>query len=205
MTYVYFLLLFLYLSTSFIKDLTISLLLKFLVGFLGLYFFRDYYKFKMKLKFFSIFLSIFTGLLIAFIWIYSLNIYPIFNIKIETKTNNIELFNYNIVDLILKIITFTILTPVIEEFFMRFWLIRFIISKYWQKIELGKFTLSSFLFTTLFFGFSHTLWIQGIISGILFNLLYYNRKNIESCILAHFTANFFLMIYVLITQKTIFW
>ncbi|MEM4397102.1 MAG: CAAX prenyl protease-related protein [Candidatus Woesearchaeota archaeon] len=205
MTYVYFLVLFLYLATSFIKNLTFSLLLKFLVGFFSLYFFRKHYKFKMKLDFFSIYLAIFTGLLIAVIWVYSMNIYSIFNIQIETKNNNIELFNYTFFDLILKIITFTILTPVIEEFFMRFWLIRFIISKDWQKIELGRFTLTSFLFTVIFFGFSHYLWIQGIISGILFNLLYYNRKNIESCILAHFTANFILMIYVIITQNTIFW
>ncbi|MEM3374747.1 MAG: CAAX prenyl protease-related protein [Candidatus Woesearchaeota archaeon] len=197
MTYVYFLVLFIYLATGFIDNLTISLTLKFLIGFISLFYFREYYKFKMKFDFFAIFI----GLLVAFVWIFGLKFYDFFNLSILTNMQ----INFSMIDLILKFITFTIFTPVIEEFFMRFWLIRFIISKDWKKVEIGKFTFSSFLFTTLFFGFSHTLWIQGIVAGILFNLVYYYRKNIESCILAHFVSNFFLAVVVLLNGNIILW
>lgn len=199
MTLVYFLVLLLYLLASFINNLSISLILKTLIGFFSLFFFRKYYKFKIRFDFFAVL----VGILIAFIWVFGNNFYALLNIDI--KNNVFNLYDYGFLDVILKAITFVIFTPVIEEFFMRFWLIRFIISKNWEEVEIGKFTLLSFLFTTLFFGFSHILWIQGIISGILFNVVYYLRKYIESCILAHFVSNLFLFIYVLYSGNSVFW
>ena len=164
----------------------------FLTGILIFIFWKEY-----KLKFKADFLSFFTGILIFFIWI-------------SFSANNSLLGDehYAASDLLLlsvKLIGFLLIAPLIEELFVRSFLIRFMISKDWKKVPIGKFTWTSFIITALVFGLSHHLWLSGILTGILLNLLLYKRKSIESCIFAHFTANFILAIYILATSSWFLW
>ena len=166
----------------------ISLFFTLIIVGLTLYHYKESFSFKFKFDG----LAIIIGAIIFILWV-ALNPY-----QDSTKT-------YSMVSIILKLIIGIIYAPIIEEFFTRFFLLRWVISKDWKDVPLGKYTLSSFIFTVLFFGFAHSMWVAGLITGILLNLLFYKRKNIESCIIAHSAANLILGVYVVINQAWYFW
>jgi len=114
------------------------------------------------------------------------------------------MIRYDILSIFPKLIISILLAPIIEEFFTRFFLLRFIISKKFKKVK-PHFTWPSFIITVLFFGFAHNRWLAGIITGILLNYLYYKRKEIGPCIVAHAVANLGLAIYVIYTGNWMFW
>lgn len=152
--------------------------------------------FTFKLKWDS--LSIFVGIIIATIWFGLEGTYPLLHILPEISA-------FSTIDIVLKLIMGLFLAPIVEEFFTRFFLHRFIEGKNWFKLHLGTFSWAPFIFTTLFFGFSHGRWLVGLISGVLLNLLWYKRKNMNSVVLAHFTANLVLGILVVALSRWEFW
>ena len=164
----------------------------FLTGILIFIFWKEY-----RLKFKADFLSFFTGILIFFIWI-------IFNANNSLFGNTLYVAS-DLLSLSIKLIGFLLIAPLVEELFIRGFLIRFIINHDWQKVPIGKFTWPSFAITALLFGFSHNLWLAGIFAGILLNLLLYKQKRIESCIFAHFIANLSLAAYILATSSWHLW
>ncbi|MFH1134296.1 MAG: CAAX prenyl protease-related protein [Nanoarchaeota archaeon] len=107
--------------------------------------------------------------------------------------------------IILRIIIGVVIAPVIEEQFTRSFLLRAFIAKEWQKVPMGSFTWLSFIATTLFFGLAHSMWLAGIVAGIILNLLLYRTKSISDCILAHAVANALLAAYVIAFQQWGFW
>lgn len=162
-----------------------------IVGILLAVFWKEY-----KLKFRIDILAIIIGIIIAIAWLYTYNIVPLFSISFEPNST---------LSLIFKLIGFLVIAPLIEELFTRSFLARILISKDWRKVEIGKFTVSSFIITTIFFGFSHNAWLAGLISAILLNILIYKRKSIESCILAHFIANLTLAFYIIANSAWYIW
>ena len=132
--------------------------------------------------------SIFTGALIFCIWIGFENFYPHFY--------DIEFKPYDEIFLCLKLFGFILVAPLIEEIFTRGFLIRLIQNNDYEKVPIGKFTWASFIVTVLFFGLAHNRWLVGIITGIILNMLYYRNKNVFSSVVAHYTANLLLAIYI---------
>ncbi len=98
-----------------------------------------------------------------------------------------------------------IVVPVMEELFWRSFLIRYIINPTYSQIPIGRFSWSSFLITTVLFGFEHHLLLAGIMAGAAYNLLLYCTRSIAQCILAHAVTNLALGIYVLCTGQWRFW
>lgn len=195
----YFVMLFIYLtaySFSFLLTGSImaSLLAKLAAMAAVLYFFRDKFPFRIKFDF----ISILSGFVIFIFWVGADGYYPL--IGPESP-----IIYYSVYEIILKFIISVAIAPVAEEFFTRFFLMRWIISKDWQKVPIGKYTFTSFIVTVLFFGLSHSRWLAGIMAGILLNVLLYKKKTIESVILAHAAANFFLGIFVIATGNYQFW
>lgn len=114
--------------------------------------------------------------------------------------------------IILKLLGLVLAAPIIEEIFMRSFLIRAIIDpKRFEYVPIGKFTWLSFILSTGFFGIMHgtsligSRLIVGLISGAMFNLWLYYRKDIFSCIQCHAAANLGLAIYVLATSQWLLW
>lgn len=183
----------------------LAYLIKVILGLAVLiYFWKQYKEIKPK---FDILAWVF-GLLIITIWI-SLE----FLNKGNTSGYDPSAFTgfafYGII--LIKILGMTIVAPVIEELFMRSFLIRFLINPDIEKVKIGTFTIFSFIATTLIFGFLHgssltgSRLVVGLISGAMFNLWLYYRKDIFSCIQCHASANLFLALYVLITQNWLLW
>ncbi len=156
------------------------------------YFWKEY---KLSLRF--DFSSVIVGALIAVIWIGAEGIFPsLYDITYEPG---------NMLFLASKLIGFLALAPLIEELFTRSFLMRYIISKDWKSVPIGKYTLSSFIVTVLFFGFAHNRWLIGMITGAILNLWLYKTKRIESCITAHAVANLGLAVYIMMTGSWFLW
>ena len=181
---------------SLFNNPTIGYVLKVIVtGILILYYLKQY----TELKQFKInYLAILTGLLIFIIWISLEGFYPRFAGEIFNPQGSIPL-------IILKLIGFILIAPLIEELFTKSFLLRVLIKQDFEKVPIGKFTWLSFIITVLFFGLAHNLWLPGIITGILLNLLLYKTKDIWACIQAHLIANIAVAIYVLSTSNWLFW
>jgi len=162
-----------------------------IAGILLAVFWKEY-----KLKFRIDILAIIIGIIIAVAWLFTYDILPLFSISFEPMSTS---------TFILKLIGFLIIAPLIEELFTRSFVARVLINKDWRKVKIGKFTVSSFLITAIFFGFSHNAWVAGLISAVLLNILLYKRKSIESCILAHFTANLTLAVYIIANSAWYIW
>lgn len=158
-----------------------------------LVYFRKYYKFKLEFDM----LAVLIGFVTFFFWIFLEGYYSLFGGTFYVPTDNIYIF--------FRILSFVVITPLIEEFFTRNFLARILIKNDWQKVPLGKFTATSFIITVLFFGFSHNRWLPGLITGVIFNYLIYKRRNMSSVVLAHTIVNILLAIYVIYTKSWSFW
>ena len=163
-----------------------------LVGGLLIYW-RKWFHFKLKFDF----MSVIFGLLIALIWIAIDPYYQHFS------EDNVHV--YSTIEIILKLMLGVIVAPLVEEFFTRFFLHRFLQEPDWLNAALGKFSWNAFIWTTVFFGFSHGRWLAGLIAGIAFNLLWYWKKDMNSVVTAHAVANLMLAIAVLAFGMWQFW
>ena len=169
---------------------------KFLVvGGLLLYF-RENYSMKLKLDP----ASILSGLAIFALWVGLEGRYPF--IEFLGKP---EMIPTDMPYLLLRLLTSILIAPIVEEFFTRFFLNRYLQGTDWEKIPLYKFTMMSFIFTVLFFGFMHVRWLPGLITALILNGLLIYTKRIEACIESHFVANLALGLYVILSQNWILW
>jgi CAAX prenyl protease-like protein len=144
-----------------------------------------------------------VGIVIIAIWILIDPYYPHLGASEYNPllTENLIYFQF-----LIKFMGMVFVAAFIEELFVRAFLNRVLINpSNWEAVPHGKFTALSFIMTILFFGFAHYRWLAGLISGTLFNLIYYKTKNIESCILAHAAANSVLFIYVALASSWGLW
>ncbi len=98
-----------------------------------------------------------------------------------------------------------IVVPLTEELFWRAFLIRWLIKEDFKSVPVGAFTWLSFAVTVGLFGAEHTEWLAGLICGVLYNGLYYKRKDVFSCVVAHAVSNAALAAWVLSRGDWKFW
>ncbi len=97
--------------------------------------------------------------------------------------------------LALRFAGFALVTPFIEELLVRSFLIRsadvWETGKTFRDVPVGYYTLRGFLFTLLWFTFTHAQWEWAVAAatGVIYNLWLYRRKHIGALILAHATTN----------------
>jgi CAAX prenyl protease-like protein len=140
--------------------------------------------------------SVLIGVVIFLLWVGLEGLYPMFS-SADTHYDPTIFDTATFGLLILARFAGSVLVaPVIEELFCRSFLMRYAINARWQDVPIGAYTLGSFVIVTLFFGFSHFRWLPGILAAVLLNLLLYRTKNLSSCVAAHATANFLLLVYV---------
>lgn len=97
--------------------------------------------------------------------------------------------------------------PLIEEIFWRAFLLRLLID--WHRFEdvpLGKFTLLSFLGTSLLSAISHQpQWEVGILCWFIYNGLFYWTRSLTCLIITHGVTNLTLYVYVAWSGDWRFW
>jgi uncharacterized protein len=104
-----------------------------------------------------------------------------------------------------RLIGAVVVVPVMEELFWRSFLMRYLINPDFRSVPMGAFTWFSFMSVAILFGLEHHRIIQGIMAGLLYNLLLVRRKKLKAAIVAHSITNLGLGVYVLATGSWMFW
>ncbi len=107
----------------------------------------------------------------------------------------------------LKLLSVSIIVPLIEEPAWRGFLLRFMVNRdRFEKIPHGTFTWLSFLGTSLISTLQHPdNWLVSIFCWMLYNGLMYWKKSLTCVIIAHGVTNLLLYSYVLIWEDWMFW
>ena len=99
------------------------------------------------------------------------------------------------------------LVPIVEEFFWRGWLMRWLIRpEDFRSVRLGTYTHYSFWITAILFGAEHgSYWDVGLLAGILYNWWMVRAGRLADCIVAHAITNGMLAAYVLYWGQWQYW
>ena len=108
-----------------------------------------------------------------------------------------------------RLFGFAVVTPFVEELFVRSFLIRLVDvvdgDMNFHKVPIARFTWRSFLVTVFWFTFTHVTWEWGVaaVAGVIFNLWLYHRRHLGSVIVAHAVANASLWFAVVLGPESI--
>lgn len=97
--------------------------------------------------------------------------------------------------LALRLLGFVAVTPIIEELLVRSFLIRaadtYDTDRDFRDVPIGTFMWKSFLVTVAWFTFTHAQWEWPVafLTGVIYNLWLYRRKDIGALILTHAVTN----------------
>jgi hypothetical protein len=102
----------------------------------------------------------------------------------------------------IRAIGFAVVTPFIEELFVRSWLLRYIdvfeTRKDFRKIPIALFSWRSFLVVTAYFVFSHQSWEWSVMLAwtLLTMAWFYHRKHLAPLVLVHAVTNGAILAFV---------
>jgi len=99
----------------------------------------------------------------------------------------------------------TVIIAIIEEFFYRGFLYRWMQGSPFYKLDAGKLHWPMLWLISLFFSVSHFEVGAAIICGLAYGLLYIKTRDIWAPIIAHGTTNFVLGLYVIKYNAYQFW
>ena len=94
---------------------------------------------------------------------------------------------------------------VIEEFFWRGFLYRWVMDRRFLQVKLSEFDWEAFIIVCAVFGLEHNRWLAGVVAGAAYALLMIRTRDIWAACLAHVVTNLLLGIYVLATASYVFW
>ena len=104
--------------------------------------------------------------------------------------------------LTVRFIGLALVVPVIEEFFLRGFLMRFVMARDWWEVPFGKVTSTAVILGTVFPMLMHPA--ELIAAAVWFSMITWlmvKTKNIWDCVAAHAVTNFLLGIYVVTTGE----
>jgi CAAX prenyl protease-like protein len=106
----------------------------------------------------------------------------------------------------LRLVRAVLLVPLLEEFFWRGWLPRWLISGQWASIPLGRYTPLAFVGTALLFASEHgPYWDVGLLCGLLYNWWMWRTQSLGDLVLVHAVTNAALGAFVLVTGQYAYW
>lgn len=106
---------------------------------------------------------------------------------------------------LIRLIGSAFVIAVIEEFFWRGWLYRWLLGRNFLKVDLGEWNTGVFLAVSAVFAVEHMQWAVGFIAGIAYLWLMIRTRDIWAAVIAHVLTNFLLGVYVLYYGKYEFW
>jgi CAAX prenyl protease-like protein len=104
-----------------------------------------------------------------------------------------------------RVLGSVITVPLAEELAFRGYLIRKLIAKDFENVPLGRFTLLSFILSSVLFGLLHERWFAGTLAGMAYALALYRRGQLGDAVIAHMTTNALIAIFVLTQAKWSLW
>lgn len=107
--------------------------------------------------------------------------------------------------IITRIVGSTFVVPPLEEIFYRSFVYRFLASKDFLTVPLGKFFPMPFLVTSILFGVEHHEWLAGILCGFAYQGLVIWKNRLGDAITAHSITNLLLGLWVVWKGVWQFW
>ena len=150
-------------------------------------------------------LAVVVGLVAIAIWIGIDPFYPKFASGAAFDPATISSVAQRNMFLAFRVVGAVIVVPLMEELFWRAFLIRWLVNENFKSVPVGTFTGLSFAVTVALFGLEHNEWLAGLICGALYNWLYYKRKDVFTCVIAHAVSNAALAAWVLTRGDWKFW
>jgi CAAX prenyl protease-like protein len=146
-----------------------------------------------------------VGIVAIVIWIAINPFYPKMGKAVPFDPTTISSVAQRNVFIGFRVFGAVMVVPVMEELFWRAFLIRWLVNEDFKSVAVGTFTWSSFAVTVALFGGEHYQWLAGLICGALYNWLYYRRKDVFACVVAHAVSNAALAAWVLARGDWKFW
>ncbi len=109
--------------------------------------------------------------------------------------------------LIVRLAGLALVVPLIEEFFLRGFVMRFVDAAQWWQLPLGTVSWKSAIAATLYGVLAHPTG-EAVAAAVWFSLvtaLYARTRSIWDCVLAHLVTNGLLGVYVLLWQDWSLW
>lgn len=97
------------------------------------------------------------------------------------------------------------LVPLVEELAFRGYLLRRLAGSALDGSDALRFTWSSFLVSSLAFGFLHGRWLAGTLAGMAFAFVLQRRNRLGDAVLAHMSANACIAAWVLLGGRWEYW
>jgi uncharacterized protein len=107
--------------------------------------------------------------------------------------------------LVIRFIGLALIVPVIEEFFLRGFLMRFVMADQWWKVPFGQVTPLALAVGILFPVLYHPEKLAALVWFSLVTWLMVRTKNIWDCVAAHAITNLMLGIYVVTRGQWQLW
>ena len=107
--------------------------------------------------------------------------------------------------IIARILGSTLVVPPFEELFYRSFVYRFVASKDFMSIPIGKFVPVPFFVASLIFGFAHREWLAGFLCGLAYQALVIWKKRLGDAVTAHAITNLLLGVWVVWRGAWQFW
>lgn len=104
----------------------------------------------------------------------------------------------------LRAVGYAVVTPFVEELFVRSWLLRFIDvfdrRKDFRNVPIARFSWRSFLVVVIYFVFSHLPWEWGVMFAwtLLTMAWFYHRQHIAPLVLVHAVTNGAILAFVVL-------
>ncbi len=94
---------------------------------------------------------------------------------------------------------------VIEEFFWRGFLYRWMFGGDFTRVDPGRYLALPFLAVAFIFGLEHMEWLAGIVAGLAYGWLFLRTRDIWAAAAAHALTNLLLGVYVVLRGQYQFW
>jgi len=107
--------------------------------------------------------------------------------------------------IVIRTLGSTLVVPPLEEVFYRSFLYRYFVRTDFEAMPLSRFHPTSFIVTSVLFGFEHSQWLAGILCGLAFQWLVIRKNRLGDAITAHAITNLILGIWVVWRGAWQFW
>ncbi|MCS7314652.1 MAG: CAAX prenyl protease-related protein [Bryobacterales bacterium] len=112
----------------------------------------------------------------------------------------------DVVFLVLRAAGSALVVPLIEEWFWRAWLMRWLTGKAVEEVPLGACFPRAFWLTAVLFGLEHgPFWDVGVVAGAAYNWWLVRTRSLADCVLAHGVTNACLAVWVIGTGAWAYW
>lgn len=158
---------------------------------------------KLKTSFYYI--SILAGLVVFVLWIAP---YPAWAMAADATGFNPMRADGEGMDLALMLARLSgaaLVVPLMEELFWRSYLMRWLHNQNFLEVNPATVGIFSFVATASLFAVEHSLWLAGLLAGLIYGALYKYTRNLWAPVIAHAVTNGLLGVWVIYTQNWQYW